>query len=208
MKINKPSVSDTSSRGMSLVDALRVLAEARGSEQVVITNQGASRIWPKISQHELDFHYNPSTMGGAIPLTLGMALADSSREYLVVTGDGALLMSLGSLVSVVGAGVTNVTVIVLDNGLYEVTGGQKTPASEGFLDYCEVARATGFPSVKEFNAIDALRLEISPFLSSPGPRLASLVVDSVHAEDLQSPPIPMADQLGRLRLSLARPMAQ
>ena len=48
---------------------------------------------------------------------------------MVVSGDGSLLMSLGSLVTVVGAGATNLSIVLLDNGIYEVTGGQKTPAT-------------------------------------------------------------------------------
>ena len=112
-----------------VVAALRVLADLCCDDQIVVTNQGSSRIWPKLRRRSLDFHYNPSTMSGAIPLALGLALAQPQREVLAISGDGSLLMSLGSLVTVVGSGVTNLTVVLLDNGIYEVTGGQETPAA-------------------------------------------------------------------------------
>jgi hypothetical protein len=89
------------------VAALQVLADLCTADQIVVTNQGAARIWPKLRSRALDFHYNPSTMGGAIPLALGLALAQPGREVVAVSGDGSLLMSLGSLVSVVSAGAAN-----------------------------------------------------------------------------------------------------
>src|SRR4029450_13535584 len=114
--------------------ALQVLADLCAADQIVVTNQGSARIWPKLRSRALDFHYNPSTMGGAMPLGLGLALAQPRREVVVVSGDGSLLMSLGSLVTVVRAGATNFSIVLLDNGIYEVTGGQKTPATSA-VDY-------------------------------------------------------------------------
>src|SRR5262245_30394231 len=92
---------------MPVVKALQVLIDLRQDDRIVVTNQASARIWPKLSRHRLDFHYNPSTMGGAIPLALGLAMAQPRRQVLVVSGDGALLMNLGSLVTVAASGVTN-----------------------------------------------------------------------------------------------------
>ena len=114
---------------MPVVPALEVLISLRQDDQIVITNQASARIWPRLNRHPLDLHYNPSTMGGAIPLALGLAMAQPQRHVVVVSGDGALLMSLGSLVTVVGTGITNMTIVVLENRIYEVTGGQATPAA-------------------------------------------------------------------------------
>ncbi|TXT17152.1 MAG: hypothetical protein FD138_4626, partial [Planctomycetota bacterium] len=46
---------------MPVVDALQVLADLCGDDQIVVTNQGSARIWPKLRRRALDFHYNPST---------------------------------------------------------------------------------------------------------------------------------------------------
>ena len=43
-------------------------------------------------------------------------------------GDGCLLMNLGCLVTIVASGARNLTVVALENGIYEVTGGQRTAA--------------------------------------------------------------------------------
>src|SRR5687768_14065706 len=91
-----------SPRGMPVVAALQALIDLRTDDGIVVTNQASARIWPKLERHSLDLHYNPSTMGGAVPLALGLALAQPARQVLAISGDGALLMSLGSLVTVVG----------------------------------------------------------------------------------------------------------
>jgi len=188
--------------GMDVVAALQVLIDHRRSDQIVITNQGSARVWPKLAQHPLDFHYNPSTMGGAIPLALGLALAQPKREVVVVSGDGALLMSLGSLVTVVGTGVTNLTVVVLNNGLYEVTGGQKTPAADGAVDFAGLARAAGFSTALEFCDFDRWQAEAANALAAVGPRFISLVVQPTPEDWLRFPTPPLAEQINRLTLAL------
>ena len=85
----------------------------------------AARDWMQRSTHPLDFHYIPSTMGGAFSLGLGIALAQPQREVIVLNGDGCLLMNLGSLITSAVSGATNFTGIIIDNGNYETTGGQQ-----------------------------------------------------------------------------------
>jgi sulfopyruvate decarboxylase subunit beta len=187
---------------MPVVEALQLLIDLRNDDQIVVTNQASARIWPKLSRHWLDFHYNPSTMGGAIPLAVGLAMAQPLRNVLVVSGDGALLMNLGSLVTVMGTGVTNLTVVVLDNRLYEVTGGQKTPAAGTAADLAEMARAAGFPSVESFDELADWQSLATKALSLPGPRFISLNVDRTSSENLHFPTPPIAEQLARLRQAL------
>jgi thiamine pyrophosphate-dependent acetolactate synthase large subunit-like protein len=186
---------------MPAVEAQKVLADICSADQIVVTNQGSARIFPALRRRALDFHYNPSTMGGAIPLALGLALAQPSREVLVVSGDGSLLMSLGTLVSVVAASAANFTVILLDNGIYEVTGGQRTPAPPT-TDYCEIARAAGFTSASSFQEIADWRAQAANALSKPGPRFIRLAVEPVPEEYLRFPTPPIAEQLADLRRAL------
>lgn len=194
---NKPNV-------MPVVDALRILADRCGDDQIVVTNQGSARIWPKLRRRPLDFHYNPSTMSGAIPLALGLALAQPRRDVLAISGDGSLLMSLGSVVTVVGSGVTNLTVVLLDNGLYEVTGGQETPAARSAVDYAGLARAAGFPSTAEFCDLTDWQARAADVLALPGPRFIRLVVSAAPHEYLTSSTPPLVEQLADLRLALGQ----
>ena len=189
-------------KAMPVVDALQALADLCGDDQIVVTNQGSSRIWPKLRHRALDFHYNPSTMSGAIPLALGLALAQPQREVLAISGDGSLLMSLGSLVTIVGSGATNLTVVLLDNGLYEVTGGQETPATRAAVDYAGLARAAGFPSTAEFCDLADWQNRVAEILAMPGPRFIRLVVSSAPREFLTGSTPPLSEQLAGLRQAL------
>lgn len=192
------------SQVMPVVDALRVVADHSCNDQIVVTNQGSARIWPKLRRRQLDFHYNPSTMSGAIPLALGLALAQPQREVVAVSGDGSLLMSLGSLVTVVGSGAANLTIVLLDNGLYEVTGGQETPAARSAVDYAGLARAAGFPSTAEFRDLADWQTQAAEVLALPGPRFIRLVVSAAPPEYLTSSTPSLAEQLAGLRLAVSK----
>ena len=63
-------------------------------------------------------------MGVSMAMALGLALALPQREVLLISGDGDLVMGLGSLITVVGAKPANLKVLIFDNGRYETVGGQ------------------------------------------------------------------------------------
>jgi sulfopyruvate decarboxylase subunit beta len=189
---------------MSVRSGLQALAEARDDSTIVVTNQGSARIWPLLAEHPLDFHYNPSTMGGAIPFGLGLALAQPSLHVIVVSGDGALTMSLGSLISAAAAGPGNLTIVVLDNGMYEVTGGQRTAASAAQVDYAALARAVGFPSAFVFDDETNWRREILEAINSPGPRLIAIRVEAALPADMSTSLPPVSERLARISEAIRR----
>ena len=65
-------------------------------------------------------------MGGAVPMGLGLALAQPRRRVLVITGDGEMLMGIGSLATVAVQMPPNLAIVVLDNERYGETGMQAT----------------------------------------------------------------------------------
>lgn len=156
--------------------ALEHLGQLRGEIDVIVTNQSSARLWPRLSNHPLDFNYNPSNMGGAVPFALGLALSQREREVIVLSGDGSLLMNLGCLVTVIASGARNISILLLDNGMYEVTGGQKTPATESATDYSGLARASGFPNVAQFSDLEDWQSRSAEFLAADGPRFGWLEV--------------------------------
>ena len=191
------------SLSMSVRAALQVLVGHRQDHHIVITNQGSARIWPRLAPPGVDFHYNPSAMGGAVSLALGIALARPDHEVIVVTGDGALLMNLGCLVSVIAAHVSNLTIVVLDNGIYEVTGGQQTAAAQADVDYAKLATSVGFSNTQSFRDLAVWQVGLPEMLAQPGPRLACLQVTRAEPADLTVPPFSMREQLVRFRQQLA-----
>src|SRR5438105_15285094 len=107
---------------MTHLEALQVVAANRG-ERVVLTTMGSVGLWPAISDSSKDFHYLPSSMGQGVPLGLGLCLSKPGLGVIVLTGDGGLLMNLGCLVTVAQHRVP-LAIVLIDNGLYEVTGRQ------------------------------------------------------------------------------------
>ncbi|HVX59859.1 MAG TPA: thiamine pyrophosphate-dependent enzyme [Pirellulales bacterium] len=187
---------------MPLLPALKTLADWR-SDQIVVTTMGASREWPKLSQHPLDFHYIPSAMGHGPMLALGLALALPEREVVAFNGDGCMLMGLGGLVTIVASAAKNLSLIVLDNGIYEVTGGQATAGAQAAVDFAGVARAAGFPAVAAFDNLHEWQSHAAEVLALPGPRFICLGVEPVGAEFQLSSPAPMADRIEKFRAALA-----
>jgi phosphonopyruvate decarboxylase len=169
------------SNGMPLIDALEVLHAARG-EAVVIPSMGAAREWAaRFEPHPLDFIHVPSSMGHTPGWGLGLALAQPGRRVIVCGGDGSLLMNLGCLVTTAAAAPANLTLLVLDNAAYEVTGGQPTPAAllgRGAVDFGALARESGLRAVHEFRSLAAWSTEADRVLFECGPVCVVLRVES------------------------------
>lgn len=185
---------------MTQRQALEALAEARGGH-VVVTTMSAVGLWPELSDTPLDFAYMPSAMGHATGLGLGLALARPERGVVVVNGDGSMLMNLGSLATL-AAHPANVYVVVLDNGLYEVTGGQRTAGADR-VDFAALARAAGISRVYAFDTLGAWKAGAAAALSGAGPVVIWLKVEGRLGQKTPKPPRAMAEQIQRLRDAFA-----
>ena len=184
---------------MTYREALEVLANHRG-ERIVITTMTAVGEWPALSDSPLDFAYIPSSMGQAPALGLGLALAHPERGVIVVNGDGSILMNLGCLVTLANHPAP-VYLLIMDNQMYEVTGGQPTPGA-GRTDFAGLARSAGIPRVYHFDTLAGWRAGAAEALSGPGPVVVWLRVEGRLGQKTPRPPRPMAEQLKRLRQAL------
>jgi len=86
--------------------------------------------------------YMLGSMGLTAPIALGVALAQPKRRVFALEGDGSILMQLGSLATIAAVNPRNLTIIVWDNGLYQITGSQPT-ATAAAADVVEIARGAG-----------------------------------------------------------------
>jgi thiamine pyrophosphate-dependent acetolactate synthase large subunit-like protein len=86
--------------------------------------------------------YMLGSMGLAVAIGLGVALAQPTRRTFVLEGDGSLLMHLGSLGTVAATAPRNLAIVAFDNGMYHITGKQKT-LTAGTVDLVAVARGAG-----------------------------------------------------------------
>ncbi len=181
---------------MSHRQALEVLAQHRG-DKIVITTMTAVAIWPELSDTPLDFAYLPSSMGQGPGLGLGLALAQPERGVIVVNGDGCMLMNLGSLVTMANH-PANVYLLILENGIFEVTGGQPT-AGQGHVDFAGVARAAGIQRTYSFSTLADWQSGAAEALSGSGPVVICLQVEARQGQKTPKAPRPMKEQIRRLQ---------
>ena len=110
--------------------------------KAVVSNLG----WPSKElyavKHQPSNFYMLGSMGMVTPIGLGIALA-SSKDVIVIDGDGSLLMNPGTLATAASLAPKNLTVLAIDNGAYGSTGNQPTLASS-CVDLEQVARGFGF----------------------------------------------------------------
>lgn len=202
----KPSVSR-----IPLRRSLETLRDARRDDEVIITTMGSAREWMTLGDpHPLDLILVPSAMGHGTSIGLGIALAQPAKRVIVCSGDGSLLMNLGSLASIVAAGPSNLVVIVFDNGVYEVTGQQPTAGAAASradgraADFCGIARACGFGSVCSFTDASAWATGVRAALDAKGPTFISLDVEPVAGGTAPHSPGPTAVRAKQLMEALRR----
>ena len=183
---------------LTMAQLLAPLHEHRTNE-VVITTMSAARPWGRLSGHALDLASVDSAMGHGADLALGIALARPERKVICLNGDGSMLMTLGTLATVVGAVAANYILIVCDNSVFATVGNQAV-AGAGWLDHAAIAEAVGFRSVHRFDDARAYAEALPEILRAPGPTL-------VHAVLRPGPERPIIrgtpDDPDYLRISLA-----
>jgi thiamine pyrophosphate-dependent acetolactate synthase large subunit-like protein len=184
---------------MSVQEALTILASHRG-DRIVLATMASVGQWPKLSDTPLDFNYMPSAMGEGPALGLGLALAQPERGVIVINGDGSMLMNLGSLVTLANQ-AANLFLVIVDNQLFEVTGGQPT-AGSGHVDFAALARGSGIQRVYTFSDQASWQTGAPEALSGTGPVVIWLKVEGRHGQKTPHPPRLMAEQIQRLQKAL------
>jgi thiamine pyrophosphate-dependent acetolactate synthase large subunit-like protein len=128
--------------------AMAKLMEGRGDDLLVVPGLG-STTWDLAAAGDNPRNfYLWGAMGGAAMIGLGLALAQPQRRVAVITGDGEMLMGLGSLATIGVKRPPNLAIVVFDNGLYGETGGQPSHTQSG-VDLVATARACGLTDCHE-----------------------------------------------------------
>ena len=124
-------------------DAMAALLAGRGKDLLVVPGLGSTTWDLAAAGDDPRNFYMWGAMGGTAMIGLGLALAQPQKRVAVITGDGEMLMGLGSLATIGVKRPANLAVIVFDNGVYGETGGQPSHTAGG-VDLVAVARASGF----------------------------------------------------------------
>ena len=127
---------------MNRFDLTSKLVDALKHEEAVIGGIGNSNFDLWAAGHRPQNFYMLGSMGLAVPIALGVALAQPARRVFALEGDGSILMQLGCLATIATLKPKNLCIIVMDNGIYQITGAQATPAA-GVSDIVAIAQGCG-----------------------------------------------------------------
>jgi thiamine pyrophosphate-dependent acetolactate synthase large subunit-like protein len=172
------------------LELFRALA-AKRTHEIVVTTMTATLQWPLVSSHPLDFDFLAFGMGHAADFGLGLALARPERKVIVLKGDGGLLMSLGSLVTIGRHGPPNLLVLLMENRTYEMTGGQDLAPG---VDFATMAEGAGIGRVERIETLGEFEGELPRLLTETGPHFVVLPV--TNSEPL--PPVAHTDHTERV----------
>ena len=161
-------------------EVVKLLLDHRDSGLLIVSGLGAPT-WDVTAAGDEPLNFPLwGAMGGAVSIGLGLAIAQPTRRILVITGDGEMLMGLGSLATVSIQSPSNFAILVLDNERYGETGMQKTHTAFG-VDLPAVAAAVGFYSVETVTNNKELDKAFPKILGGLGPLFCSI---KVRAESL------------------------
>jgi thiamine pyrophosphate-dependent acetolactate synthase large subunit-like protein len=170
-------VTRAAAKVMNRADLTRRLVAKLKREEAVIGGIGNTNfdLWAS-GQRPQNF-YMLGSMGLAAPIALGVAIAQPRRRVFALEGDGSLLMQLGALGTIAAAQPKNLALIIMDNGSYQITGGQPSLTSRG-TDLVAIAIGAGLKQSAwaadeaHFGRLVALAL------AKPGPWLIAARTDN------------------------------
>ena len=160
---------------MTMTEAVRII-EATRKDAVVIASQSSRVPWLNVSRNpSLDVLFAGS-MSKESSVGLGIALACPDRKVIVLSGDGELLMNLGTLVTIASQAPQNYFHFVMQNDVYAFTGGQPIPGSNR-IGFAGLAREAGYPTVYTFDNKDSFGIQAKDILNEKGPVFTCLKLE-------------------------------
>ena len=177
----------------------RVVAVAPKSAAIIATTGFCGRELYMIDDRPQHL-YQVGSMGCASAMGLGVAL-NVARPVIVLDGDGAALMKMGSLATIGAQAPENLVHIVLDNSVHESTGGQAT-VSPG-VEFARVALACGYRSAAACDSLKGLESALSDALGRPGPHMVHIRIEPGTIDNLVRPTVKPPEVARRFRAFLA-----
>jgi len=176
------------SKIMNRFDLTTRLVARLNNEEAVIGGIGNSNFDLWNAGRRAQNFYMLGSMGLAAPIALGVALAQPHRRVFALEGDGSILMQLGSLATIAMVAPRNLTIVVWDNGLYQITGSQ--PTATVVADVVEMARGAGLAQSAWANDEEDFERLVARSLSDDGPWFIGARIDGT-APAAQTPREPV-----------------
>jgi len=161
---------------LNRTELTRRLVARLGHDEAVVGGIGNTNFDLFAAGHRPQNFYMLGSMGLACPIALGVALAQPKRGVIALEGDGSILMALGALATIGMVKPKNLTIIIMDNGLYQITGKQVT-ATHGAADIVAIARGAGIAESAWVHDEDHFDELIGARFETGGPRLFAAKID-------------------------------
>jgi len=145
--------------------------------------------------------YQVGSMGGASGMGLGVAL-NTGKPVVVLDGDGAALMKMGSLATIGAYAPENLTHVVLDNGVYDSTGGQATVSPH--IDFAQVALACGYRQAATTDNLAGFGEALALASESDGPSLIHAKINPGSIDNLGHPTVAPKDIARRFQAYITK----
>ncbi len=144
-------------------DCLELLAPLI-TDQIVVTSLSGQKIeWAHLSKHEGNLLVG--TMGTALGVAIGLAVALPQRKVIVLESDGSVLLSLFNLPTLANLDLNNLIVFVFDNASYSGTRISEPTATAGKTDLAKMAQAAGIENAITVRDIEAFQREVTAGLN-------------------------------------------
>ena len=144
--------------------------------------------------------YQVGSMGGASGMALGVAL-NTPRRVVVLDGDGAALMKLGTFATIGACSPSNLIHVLLDNGVHDSTGGQATVSAS--VDFAGVALACGYRFAATCDELDGFEAAWRAAVAAGGPALLHARIAAGSMNSLGRPTVKPAEVARRFKTFLA-----
>lgn len=131
--------------------------------------------------HRPQNFYMLGSMGLAVPIALGVALAQPQRGVIALEGDGSMLMQVGALATVAALRPKNLTIVIMDNAIYQITGSQPTATATG-ADLVAMARGAGIRESHWADTLERFGELFDRAQAQGGPTLIGVRIDGEPAK--------------------------
>jgi sulfopyruvate decarboxylase subunit beta len=143
---------------MKRYDCLKSIVDVVGDTIAISSAGGVTLEWANLRPS--DAHLRVRTLGLCSSIALGMAVTMPRRKFLVLDGDGAVLINLGSLATLGWQRPPNLVHCVFVNGVYEASGGGRT-ATGANADLVAIAKGAGVPHALYVDSVEDFRREVA-----------------------------------------------
>ena len=175
--MSKPT--NTSARNTKIMNRFdltsRLVAKLK-HEEAVVGGIGNTNFDLWATGHRPQNFYMLGSMGLAFPIALGVALAQPKRRVFALEGDGSLLMQMGCLSTIATLAPKNLCMVVMDNGVYQITGAQPIPGS-ATADIVAIAAGSGLTNSSWAADEEDFERLVEQSLQASGPTLIGVRID-------------------------------